>query len=73
MSSLQSMTDRLVQASGICDMLGDPASFKGSGVVQPVVWPVMEGNKVYVGRGMVCQEVLPFIVGPTVGTHKGTQ
>ena len=30
---------------------------------------MMEGNEVYVGRGMVCQEVLPFVVGPTVGTQ----
>lgn len=50
-------------------MFGNPASFKGSGVVQPVVWPMMKGNKVYVGRGMVCQEVLPFIEGPTVHTQ----
>ena len=60
---------RLVEAGCVCHMFGNPASFKGSGVVQPVVWPMMKGNKVYVGRGMVCQEVLPFIEGPTVHTQ----
>ena len=66
MSGMQSRTCRLVEAGGVCDMLGNPASFKGSSVVQPIVWPMMKGNEVYVGRGMVCQEVLPFIVGPSV-------
>ena len=69
MSSMQPETHWLSEAGSVYNMLGNPASFKGSGVVQPVVWPMMEGNEVDVRRGVVCQEVLPFTVGPTEGTQ----
>lgn len=49
-------------------MSGNPACLKGSAVVQPVIWPVVEGSKVNVGGRVICQEVLPFIVRPP-GSH----
>ena len=58
----------LSKGCSICYMLGHPAGLKAGAVVQPVVWPMVEGSKVYVSRHVVRQKVLPFIVGPPAGS-----
>lgn len=58
---------RLPQACSICYVLGDPANLKAGAVVQPVVWPVVEGSEVNVGGHVVSKKVLPFIVCPPEG------
>ena len=58
----------LSKGGSICYMLGYPAGLKAGAVVQPVVWPMVEGSEVYVRRHVVRQKVLPFIVGPPAGS-----
>ena len=58
----------LSKGGSICYMLGYPAGLKAGAVVQPVVWPMVEGSEVYVRRHVVCQKVLPFIVSPPAGS-----
>ncbi|KAA6422467.1 MAG: hypothetical protein FRX49_07642 [Trebouxia sp. A1-2] len=73
LANLEVITDaaayRLPQACSICYVLGDPANLKAGAVVQPVVWPVVEGSEVNVGGHVVSKKVLPFIVCPPEG-HK---